>query len=201
MFCKMCGKEVADSVKFCTNCGATIDESEVVNAEIITNDLNQVPTENFENQSNTDLDERLMQAFIGKEADKMYDKVKNGGLSIWGILFGIEYFVYRKMYLVTLLIVLVNTLLNYISPSVSNLVTYFSGWLFYPIYKWDIMRKIKSIKSNNPNASEEELINIAKSKGGTSLFGVFIISVIPLFMLGEFVYAIYKTLVELRFFG
>lgn len=184
MFCKVCGKEVADGSKFCVNCGASINESASVNTTVVNNNFNQVPTENFVNQGSNDLDERLMKAFIGKKADKMYNKVKNGGLSLWGILFGGLYFIYRKMYLVYLLIILVNIVFNFIAPGVSTLVSYFIGWFFYPIYKWDIKRKIKGIKSDNPNASEEELINIATQKGGTSLgwFAVvFIISFIIVF--------------------
>lgn len=62
------------------------------------------------------------------------------------------------------------------------------------------MGKIKSIKSNNPNASEEELVNIAKRKGGTSIDAIFSIFIISLFALLCIGYVLYRTAGELGFF-
>ena len=39
--------------------------------------------------------------------------------------------------------------------------------MFCPLYKWDITRKLRKIKEDNPNANEEQLLDIAKNKGGT----------------------------------
>ena len=37
-----------------------------------------------------------------------------------------------------------------------------------PLYLWSVKRKIKKILINNPSATKEELLKLAKQKGGTN---------------------------------
>lgn len=162
MFCKKCGTKLVDDAEFCTNCGVNIQER---NSENLTNNIED------EQSQKVNFDEELIKAYIGNKADKMYNSVKNGGFNIWGFLFGIGYFAYRKMYLVSIAIIIISDIIAYIIPSVGNYVGAIIGLMFCPLYKWDITRKLRKIKQENPNASEEQLLNLAKNKGGTSIIG------------------------------
>lgn len=172
MFCKKCGTKLSDDAKFCANCGVKIQEE---NSEQMTNNVEgeQGQKENF--------DEKLIKAYIGNKADKMYNSVKNGGFNIWGFLFGIIYFVYRKMYLVSILTIIISYIIGYIIPSIGNYVGVIIGLMFCPLYKWDITRKLRKIKQENPNTSEEQLLNLAKNKGGTSIIGAVVFFVVYFF--------------------
>ncbi len=179
MFCNKCGAQLKDDANFCTNCGATIKEmkSEQINT-----------TNNIAECQNVDFDKELINAYIGKKADTMYDKTKNGGFSIFGFLFGFGYFVYRKMYLIVIVTTLIFTVISYICSHISNsallnefwssLLSILSSVMFYPSYKWDITRKLRKIKQENPNASKEQLLNLAQQKGGVSVIGVIIYIII-----------------------
>lgn len=136
--------------------------------------------DNVDGPNAISLDERLVKAYIGNKADKMYSSIKNGGINIFGILFGVFYYAYRKMYLVSIIIAIIAQLLGLIPAfnNYSNIISWVIGFCFCPLYKWDITRKLRKIKSENVNAPEEELISIASKNGGTSIVGliVFIIA-------------------------
>lgn len=125
-------------------------------------------------------DKRYIKAYIGDKADAMYDSINNGGVNIWALLFGIFYFAYRKMYLVSVIILFLSSITSFLIPSISGYIGTIIGLMFCPLYKWDITRKLRKIKKDNLNATEEELISLAKTKGGTSLVSaiLFLISLI-----------------------
>ena len=113
------------------------------------------------------LEENLVKAFINKNADKIYDKMnKKGSFNIYAGLFGIYYFLYRKMFLYSFIIFLIQivvaNLLNALKVSdfFSILVTFvISGFLFYPLYKMHIKNKIEKIMAKTQN--QEESANLS----------------------------------------
>jgi len=135
-------------------------------------EINKDKTETF--------DKRYIKAYIGDKADVMYDSIKNGGVNIWALLFGIFYFAYRKMYLISIIIIILSGITSILAPSIDSYIGTIIGLMFCPLYKWDITRKLRKIKKNNLNVTEEELISLAKNKGGTSIASaiIFLISFI-----------------------
>ncbi len=120
-------------------------------------------------------DEKFIYAYMGNGADKIYLNVKNGGFNIWAILFGICYYVYRKMYLVTVIMIAIQIGISLVFSELNSIVGICVGFMFCPLYKWDITRKLRKIKQENLGKSEEELLLLAKKKGGTSIASVFIL--------------------------
>jgi len=110
----------------------------------------------------------------------MYDSVKKGGINIWAILFGVGYFAYRKMYLVSIIIVILGNTIGYLIPSISGYIGTFIGLMFCPLYKWDITRKLRKIKRDNPSADENQLLLMAQNKGGTSIISAILFFIIYL---------------------
>lgn len=113
------------------------------------------------------VDEKLMRAYIGKKAEVMYPKVMatNGfKLNIWALLFGPFYLLYRKIYWSILLwaaLVVLSTAINLPSMALNAV------WvIFYPLYRWDIERKLEKLKMKLPRASEKELVAAVAKKGG-----------------------------------
>lgn len=168
MNCKNCGELLNKNDKFCNHCGQPIKIS----------NQNVSSVNNGDIRENVNFDEKLIKAFIGEKADKMYESVKNGGINIWGILFGIFYFAYRKMYFISSIIVIFASIVSYLVPSIASYIGIFIGLMFCPIYKWDITRKLRKIKKDNPNANENQLLEISKNKGGTSIIGAILFLVV-----------------------
>ena len=162
MYCKKCGSMLNENDKYCNACGSRTET---------TNNIQNDYVENSNISNNNDFDERFIKSYIGNKADKMYDSIKKGGINIWAILFSIGYFAYRKMYLISVVIVILADIVGYLLPSISGYIGMFIGLMFCPIYKWDITRKLRKIKKENPNADETQLLSIAQNKGGTSIIG------------------------------
>ena len=162
VYCKNCGSMLNENDKYCNVCGSQVE---------ITNNIQNDCVENPNINNNNDFDERFIKSYIGNKADKMYDSIKKGGINIWAILFGIGYFAYRKMYLISVVIVILGDIVGYLLPSISGYIGTFIGLMFCPIYKWDITRKLRKIKKDNPNADETQLLSMAQNKGGTSIIG------------------------------
>ena len=67
---------------------------------------------------------------------------------------------------------------DYNNVHVSLFFGFIFGLAFYPLYKWDITRKLRKIKDENVNASNEELISIVSKKGGISSKGLIIFLIV-----------------------
>lgn len=64
-------------------------------------------------EQSQDFNERLTRAYIGKNHEEIYPKLqKNNSISLFGLIFGSLYFVYRKMYLYAVLYVLLLTFIS-----------------------------------------------------------------------------------------
>lgn len=169
MYCENCGSKLNENDKYCSACGNFININDTNNNNSIQNSYVE---KNCQSDNVVDFNEKFIKSYIGDKADKMYDSVKNGGINIWALLFGIIYFIYRKMYLVSIIIIILVDVADYLIPSISSYIGSFAGIIFCPIYKWDITRKLRKIKRDNLNADENQLLSIAQNKGGTTIIGI-----------------------------
>lgn len=124
--------------------------------------------------NSTITDDDLIKIFIGRNYKKIYSKLENPkkinkSFNIFAFLLGPFYYVYRKMYLISILLFISIALLFSILPFLSNGVVSGIIWgvLFIPLYKWHINKKINTFKTKINNSNE--LWNICKTKGGTLL--------------------------------
>lgn len=152
---------------------------------------NYIEDHNSVNSSN--IDDEMLKAFLGPDYDNMIDNLRNGGINIYAIFFGLQYFAYRKMYLVCFLILIISVISNFFIRGFASFIGNFIGFAFYPIYKMDIERKLEQIKSNNPNASSKELISLAAQEGGTSYS--FLLFIFLIYLLLFFFFYNYLTIV------
>lgn len=149
MKCKNCGQIINGDEKFCTNCGTQLDQK-------ISND------------------EELVNAFIGTNNDKL----KTPGFSVNTLFFGPYYLLYRKMYFLGGMIIVLNAILTYFIPAIAlilliviNLILAFK---FKTIYLSHVKNKVINIKIQNQEKNSEELKKICEKNGGTTIFGTII---------------------------
>lgn len=99
------------------------------------------------------------------------------------------------MYLVTFCFLPIILLVSYFDYIGIILIILLFGFLFNPIYKWDINRKIKKIKRKNPNANKEQLNLIITKKGGTSKLALIlsiIVTIIIILLFIVFILVLFK---------
>ncbi len=127
--------------------------------------LNEQPIPN-EVSSPTINDEELLKAFIGNN----YEKITTKEFNFAGFFFTTLYMFYRKMFLYTILLFIVNLVVlnvinNYFITLLFNIIV---GFFVNKIYLYYAKNKIAKIKLANQDKSVEELKNICAKKGGTS---------------------------------
>lgn len=126
------------------------------------------------------MEDVLIKKFIGKNADVIYNKMeKKGSFNIFCMLFSFLYFFYRKMYLIGLLSFIIQSIIaNYVKNFfVSILCMITLGFIFYPLYKIHVTKKINKIKEKATTV--EEINNMCIKKGGTSIL---LIIMVPLLL-------------------
>ena len=166
------------------------DFNQNLNTNFAQNDFNQAQNQNPMQQDfnqndiqyGSSTDEEFIKAWMGN----LYAKA-NSKFSIPAFFFGGYYFVFRKMYLSGLLMILVNLILSSLPLLLLNTVTLVAspillillnigyGFAFYPLYKKYVKAQLQKIKAQSPTPNE--LLNVASKKGGTSI-GIAIVSVI-----------------------
>ena len=122
-------------------------------------------------QSNTLIDDSMLQKeFIGKN----YEKIMNSQFNIFAALFSFFYFFYRKMYLygvilsLFMFIILVLTRSIIIGVVLCGLI----GLITNVIYRHFSLRKVQDIRENNEDKDVNEIINICKEEGNTSIASI-----------------------------
>ena len=134
--------------------------------------------------------EELYRAWIGtKKQDKYYAKMRYGGfsfLAFFPILAELLYLT-RKMYLELIIISFIRwgiSLITYfifqndVALNIATLaMSIISGFIYYPLYKWNIKRKIE--KNKRKGLNYEEQLNIAKKCGGDKIT----VSVVAMFLI------------------
>lgn len=171
MYCKHCGNQITPNANFCTRCGQPVENS-------------STGTTLKESLTNED----YLKAYIGNNYEKI---IKRNG-SLWTFLFGYSYLLYRKMWASALLLMLFYILLYnnleanlaYLCHQLVSLILTFS---FKTLYVQRSQKKIEQIKVRNSEKTNEEILEICKKKGGTSIgliFLPFIITITLAFLNG-----------------
>lgn len=142
-----------------------------------------------DNYYGSDNDDSFRKAWMGK----LYSKAQKRKFSIPAFFFGGLYFLFRKLYLIGIIILLITITLPTLAivpmfsekfdiaallsscsilSIVSLLLNILYGFLFYPLYKKHVENKLKKYKNEVQNPSQ--LIDIASHKGGTSILAVIV---------------------------
>ena len=67
------------------------------------------------------MEENIVKSFIGKKSDAMYEKMqKKGSFNIFSMLFSSFYFMYRKMYLIGIVIFIIQYILTQLLENIST---------------------------------------------------------------------------------
>ena len=149
------------------------------------------------------MEEKLKQAFVGKKYEIFEKKV----FSLPTFFFGAIYFAYRKMFgkaliLTILLNIMYSMMFKYLEGGMLFLAMFCLNTaiaLFFPLwYKTFYNKTVEKIIKNNPGKSEEELIKIATSKGGTSVIFVILYTIVNSVLIGMIIMG---SLVGLLFKG
>ncbi len=129
----------------------------------------------------------LLDSFIGKNIDKIKNRIYNFS----ALFFGVVYMFYRKMYFYGVVGILSYLLLSIFVKDIYflgliNIILFFS---FNSIYLSYVNNKIKSFRNSFPHSTMEQLEGLCSNKGGTSDFGAFlgVVSIIVLTFIFLFV--------------
>ena len=159
------------------------------------------PNNNFMNESSNSYGSNNDEDFRRTWMGKLYDKANRRKFSIPSFFFGGIYYLYRKLYLFGFIFMLISCIIpiigmnmiltNLTHPSTMILSSIFItilpfiiniiyGFAFYPLYKNNINQKLNKYK--NEVQSPNQLIDLAKQKGGTSvlfvILGIFLSGII-----------------------
>ncbi|MBQ4583700.1 MAG: DUF2628 domain-containing protein [Bacilli bacterium] len=154
--------------------GQALDNNSPMNANVSDN--------NASNHNVSYDDERLLEAFIGKNQEKILESSFNFA----GLFFGQFYLFYRKMFVYGILIFIINIILVTFAKMIflTLFINLAVGLTVNKMYINFAKKKINKILVNNQNKSQHELETICAKNGGTSViqlfFGLFIEFVIAL---------------------
>ena len=140
------------------------------------------------NQETDDLNEVLMEAYIGQNSDRL----QRGGFSAEAFVLSFTYLFYRKMWLFGTIVLAVIFGSYYLLPENIYGILYFgimifNGIAFKKLYLKHVTRKVNTIKRDNRNKSREQLILLCGRRGGAGIGGIFaplIVAGVALFCLG-----------------
>ena len=128
------------------------------------------------NTINITSDEDYIKAYINNN----YNSIKKQKFNIAALIFGPFYCIYRKMYLLGIILIIIESnFLFSIGGDYSTLVELFINLYLAikinEIYLKKVNNNIETIKSNNPDKTSKELIEICSKKGGTISIKLFIV--------------------------
>ena len=159
MRCIYCNSLINDDSNYCKFCG---------------NDLSAA-----KNKMKDDSD-KLERAFVG---DK-YDYFKKSPFNVGAFFLGPFYLLYRKMYLITFIYIIVAGSI----PIISNIILAF---IVNYLYLEHVKSKVKDIK-NSSTLSTDSILDICEKKGGVSFVAPLIYFIIIVGILALAIYGIYK---------
>ena len=194
MYCSKCGSLITNSEdKFCKNCGNLLN-----NEPIVTESVN-----NYNNPNNAsigmDNEEELVKIFVGKN----YEKLKHSKFNFPVFFFGIIYTLYRKMWILSLIIYGISFFGTLIVPKATvfiNLaVQIFLAIKWKDIYMKHCKERVEELKLENPTLPREQFVALLTKKGGTTIIPVIIISVfyvLLILMIGIISFIVVGGLIE-----
>lgn len=158
-YCLKCGSPVKVNENFCGKCGTALYNNQTI-------------------QNNNINDDELIDAYIGPNATKL----KNGTFSANTFFFGIFYILYRKMWIMGILLFVVNQIVEFCLPSFSFVISLTLNIIisieFKKIYLKHVIDEVNKIKQENPNVSQDQLLQICKKKGGISILSILILGLL-----------------------
>lgn len=133
-------------------------------------------------------EEQIYRTWTGKN-DEFYHKAERKKFNFCAFFFGVVYILYRRMYLLGISYMIISFLLRILCSffgMVGDIVYYtyaLATWIvlgcnFYSIYEWNFKRKMNKYK--NLDYTNEELLKVAKQKGGVSWTPVIFLVIIPI---------------------
>lgn len=138
-------------------------------------------------------DEDYIESYVGR----YYKYIKSQTISIYSLLFGEYYLLYRKMYTEGIIIIVLNIIIACFNVGLASLLTIivrlFLAFKFKDIYLNKVEKKVNEIKIINSDKQSTELINIISKKGGTLDLGFLIFIAI---FISLFTTAVYDVSVE-----
>ena len=161
MECRKCGKILSEQEKFCTYCGNYYDSSEI-DEDLKTVELNSKTDEILDEHNkkliaeyeNKDMfKKKCLKTFLSTD----YQNVISSGFNIYALLFSWIYFIYKKMYIIGIIgllvmgiLILYDKIIFFVYAVLSMIM---SGLFFNKLYKWKANRIINKIlrKNTNPN--------------------------------------------------
>lgn len=199
-FCRGCGTKIVNN-NFSQNQGLNVQNNMAQNLNVqnnlnnsnsnlnyVQNYNNQINQSNDINQINNDDD--LIDAFIGQNVEAL----KKGGFCFNTLFFGVIYVFYRKMWLLGIIWLVINVIVDMFLPTYSSLITLAANIIisikFKEWYLNHVKEKVEEIKNENPGKSRNELKDICQKKGGVSVLTVIIIVIIYVLL---YVIAIYSS--------
>ena len=142
------------------------------------------------------VDEELLDAYIGKNIRD----IKNKSFSWCTFFFNSIYLLYRKMWLYGFGLLFGVLILDFFLPYIGGLATVGAIILFSIKFKeWyikDAIEKIEQIKISNPGKTKEELKELCRKKGGTTIIPVVVYIVISIVLPIIIVFIFYPEIKE-----
>lgn len=212
MLCNNCDQENSSEAGFCSNCGQQLSDIQAQTPPPLTavNISKDAPSSQNTVSSDSETADTLLAAFVGEKYDSFYrDKwfkdseprldVNNDGSSIHsfniaGLLLGISWLCYRKMYLVSLCILLSINIFDLVLMYSLGMEVYSSigqtsflvalavltGMLGNYFYFNHSVKNIKKVMSNT--ADPATLKQALAEKGGTSWVGAIVGSILNILL-------------------
>jgi len=148
---------------------------------VVTQPMNNNVTYNYNTQfqnSNVNNNDDLIDAYIGKNVDK----IKSKSFSFLTFLFGALYIFYRKMWGMAFLYMLISLFASVI-PFGSLILSIVFAVKFKDMYLKKATERLEKIVTDNPGKSRDELRKICAQKGGTTLVPVILIPLVLTFVI------------------
>ena len=175
---------INDNINSTSNVNNFNDISDNTNVNSFNNISNDTNNSNITRNFNSDIsnmdnnnvidDYSLIDAYIGKNADKL----RIGNFSGNTFFFGMMYVLYRKMWLLGITWLVLSMIINKFLPSYAGFLT---GALnltvsltFKSMYLKHVKEEVEKIKATNPEKTPEQLLEICRKKGGTTIVPVII---------------------------
>lgn len=184
MMCLKCGNEIKDNEQICSKCG--------YNKNSIPNNDNKFATNNIGvlNTNPIDKEEAEQRLIHQKQFDElveiyigsMYYNFKRGSFSWCAFFFGPLYFLYRKLYMVGIIIMIINMIISAIFRAnywlllgIQFIFALFQGITFKKFYFDECVERVAKIKQKNEDKGFNQLTEIARLKGGVNKIVILII--------------------------
>lgn len=200
MRCKKCGKNLKENERFCLVCGYyndpedNSDDYQEYNNDILEDDLlkeekedttePEIQIQAFQTDVSNNSEkkekfydfqyDRFLESYIGED----YKIVAEKRINIYALLLSWMYFLYRKLYIIGTLGLLITGLVIKLIPEYIIIYTIItmvlSGLLFNPIYKFVAKKRVLFIKKKNSYEDDFTIEKLCAKYGGVN----FIVSLV-----------------------